>query len=75
MGLPLLVYLELITYATVKIVNGDARGLWIEWLTLSILLRITVGNCGSGENTGSSELNLHHLSWFRHISELNYPDN
>jgi hypothetical protein len=40
MGLPLLVYLELITYATVKIVNGDARGLWIEWLTLSILLRL-----------------------------------
>ena len=39
-GLPLLVYLELIAYATVKIVNGDARGLWIELLTLSISLRL-----------------------------------
>ena len=68
-------------------VNGDARGLWIELLTLSISLWLltkraplakkkrTVGNCGSGENTGSSELNLHRISWFRHISELNYPDN
>jgi len=36
--LPLLVYLELIAYATVKIVNGDARGLWLELLTLSISL-------------------------------------
>ena len=68
-------------------VNGDARGLWIELLTLSISLRLltkraplakkkrTVGNCGSGENTGSSELNLHRISWIRHISELNDPDN